>query len=89
MSNNETQGTLENGSLDQETEKMIYTYERLMGALYTKAATYTNLIMIGGYAAFFTLWNFTKLYLGVVETLIAALLMIISATIFVFSKSIR
>ena len=78
---------------EQETEhkkqvelvnKVFEGQLRLYGALYEKAATYTNLILVVGYAGFFGLWSLTRLYLSKPQALLAASLMLLSLAIFVF-----
>lgn len=58
-----------------EHEKKIEEIVKIMAALYDKAAAYTNLIIIAGYAAFFAVWGNIKGQLGKREMLYAALLM--------------
>src|SRR5688572_20847673 len=64
-------------------EKIIETQIKIITASYDKAAAYTNLIVVAGYAAFFGLWTLTKPYLPRELALWAALLMLLSAATFV------
>lgn len=43
-----------------ELEKRIDNVVKIMAALYDKAAAYSNLIIIAGYAAFFAVWSNVK-----------------------------
>lgn len=63
--------------------KRIEAVIKVTAALYDKAAAYTNLIIIAGYAAFFAVWGNVRIYLGKREILYAALFMIISLVCFV------
>lgn len=44
-------------------EKRVENVVKIMAALYDKAAAYTNLIIIAGYAAFFAIWGNVKTFL--------------------------
>ncbi len=63
--------------------KIIETQIKIITAAYDKTMAYTNVIVVAGYAAFFGLWTLTRPYLSKTHALWAALLMCISATIFV------
>jgi branched-subunit amino acid ABC-type transport system permease component len=52
--------------------------------VFDKAAAYTNLVMIGGYAGAFTIWSSTKAHLTPRATVATALLLGASLTIFIF-----
>lgn len=67
----------------RQIELAVDSYVRIVAGIYDKANTYTNLIMIAGYAGFFALWQMTKDYLGRKQTLSSALLMLISVVVFV------
>lgn len=56
----------------------------LQSALFDRAAAYTNLITLGGYAGAFTLWSYTRDQLTSTATILVALLLGISLTTFVF-----
>jgi hypothetical protein len=43
-----------------DREKRIEAATRITAALYDKAAAYTNLVIIAGYAAFFAVWGNIK-----------------------------
>jgi len=57
---------------------------KILNAESEKAKNYTNLIIFGGYAGFFGLWQITKDYLVPKQAVGAALAMLISIFIFVF-----
>jgi hypothetical protein len=65
-------------------EKIIDTQIKIITASYDKATSYTNVIILAGYASFFGLWSITKVYLSRELTLAAAILMCASAGTFVF-----
>ncbi|HBB96752.1 MAG TPA: hypothetical protein DC054_15340 [Blastocatellia bacterium] len=73
--------------LDDETRRTIDSVVdiqiRIIAGAYEKANAYTNLIIVAGYAGLFAVWQFTKDNLSRKQTLISALLIIISLAIFV------
>lgn len=56
----------------------------IVTAMYSQGAAYTNLVILGGYASFFGLWQLTSQHLSKRQSLWAALLMLVSICIFVF-----
>ena len=64
-------------------EKMIDALNKIVAFSYDKAAAYTNVVLVAGYASFFALWSTTKPVLTHWLSLTALLLMTISATVFV------
>jgi uncharacterized membrane protein (DUF2068 family) len=72
----------------QQQEKavndIVETQIKIVSATFDKAVAYTNVIVIGGYAAFFGLWSLTKQYMTAMQARWAALLMLLSASTFVF-----
>ena len=50
---------------------------------FDRAAAYTNLIMLGGYAAGFAIWNFTRDHLTAKASAWVAILLLLSVTTFV------
>lgn len=56
---------------------------RIIAAAYEKASAYANLLIVAGYAGFFALWQMTKDYLGRKQTLLSALLMLVSLIVFI------
>ena len=72
-----------------EHEKRIEAVVRIMAALYDKAAAYTNLVVIAGYAAFFAVWANIKGLLPKREMMYAALFMTISLICFVLWETAK
>ena len=60
----------------------IDTLKQIIAHNYQSASTYSNLIIIAGYAGLFGVWQFTRTYLSKEETLFIALLALISIFIF-------
>lgn len=56
---------------------------KLYGSLHEKAVAYTALLIGSGFAAFFGLWSATRSYLTKNESLLAALLVLVSLGTFV------
>ena len=57
--------------------------EKLVTFSYDKAATYTSVIIFGGYAGFFAIWQLTKEYFSKQQALWAALLILVSLFSFI------
>lgn len=70
-------------ALKDEQDKKIETLIKVLSALYDKAAAYTNLIMVAGYAGFFAVWANMKGFMTPTEMRLSALSMIFSLLIFV------
>ncbi len=68
---------------ERQKNEMIDTLTKIMTAAYSQAMAYTNVVIIAGYAAAFTIWNFTRAYLPEPTVLWIALLLTISAAVFV------
>lgn len=71
----------------QEREKLaaqiLEGYQKLITVSYDKAASYTTVIIFGGYAGFFAIWQLTREYLSKEQALWSALLIMISMLSFV------
>ena len=65
------------------------TQIKVVTAIFDKAVAYTNLMMVGGYAGFFGLWQLTKDFLSKPQALWAALLMLISLVSFILFEVIK
>jgi hypothetical protein len=65
------------------SERIIETQIKIVTAAYDRAMAYTNIVVVAGYATFFGLWSLTKPFLEKTLALRAALLMCVSAAIFV------
>jgi hypothetical protein len=86
MNNDETQVLVKRAAEAEDkraAEELIQIHEKILTAAYDKAAAYTNLIFIGGYAGFFGLWQLTKDHLAKAQVLWAALFMLMSIITFV------
>jgi hypothetical protein len=64
-------------------KKQVDVLKEILTHAYDKSSAYTNIIIIAGYVAFFSLWKETKVFLPNKATLAAALLMLTSALLFV------
>jgi hypothetical protein len=63
--------------------------QKLITVSYDKAATYTTVIIFGGYAGFFATWQLTKDYLTKPQALWSGLLILISLLSFVLFEVIK
>ena len=77
----------------QQQEKMANriaeAQQKLVNVSYDKAATYTTVIIFGGYAGFFGIWQLTKEYLSKDQALWSALLILASLLSFVLFEVIK
>lgn len=64
-------------------EQIVEAQIKVMAATYDKSMAYTNLITVAGYASFFGLWQITKEKLDDNVSIWSALLIGISAAVFV------
>lgn len=75
-------------AVQQQQEKVandiVETQIKIISASFDKAVTYTNVIIIGGYAGFFGLWTLTKQHLTAAQARWSALFMLLSVCTFVF-----
>jgi hypothetical protein len=70
-------------------KETIETLIKVQSALYSSAQAYTNVVLIGGYAAFFTIWSFTRTTLSERAMLWAALMMSASAATFILFETVK
>ncbi len=70
---------LKNPQLQEFVDAQI----RVMTAHYSNSKAYTSMVIVAGYAAFFWMWGFVHEDLPKMTALIAALLMALSAAVFV------
>lgn len=77
------QGLVDKAQKD-ERDKRIEIMIKVMSALYDKAVAYTNIIILAGYAAFFTVWSTMKAKMSHKEMLVAAFCITFSLVFFVF-----
>jgi hypothetical protein len=65
------------------------TQIKVVTATFDKSVAYTNLMLVGGYAGFFGLWQLTKDYISKPQALWAALLVLISLVSFIIFEVIK
>lgn len=70
-------------------DKIAEAQQKLLTTSYDKAAAYTTVIIFGGYAGFFTLWQLSKEHLSKEQALWSALLILISMLAFVLFEVIK
>ena len=63
--------------------------QKLITVSYDKAASYTTVIIFGGYAGFFAIWQLSNQYLSKGQTLWSALLILISLLAFVLFEVLK
>jgi len=68
----------------QEAEKLAAAQLKLLTTSYDKAASYTTVVIFGGYAGLFALWQLTKEHLSREQVLWSGLLLVVSLVAFVF-----
>ena len=68
---------------EQYKKDVLEFYTSLQARLYDKASTYTNLIIVAGYALFFTFWGNIKSEVDVFWGKISVILLIISVLFFI------
>lgn len=91
----ENSSVSENAGEGQQSERarvasdILEMQIKISGALYDKAAAYTNLIIIGGYAGYFGLWQLTKDHLSKQQSLWSALLVLASLFVFIVFEVIK
>jgi len=67
----------------EEERKQMELHKSFVESSFDKADQYLRTIQLGGYAAFFAVWGMTREWLTPFWGVLAAILMIVSATIFV------
>ena len=77
----------ERDKFDDKTNEALHlfgeTQVKMIADSYEKAAAYTNLVIVAGYAGMFALWQFTKDHLSRDQTIGVAILLLVSIAIFV------
>ena len=69
---------------DEEANAKNFDYLlELQSSMFNRAAAYTNIILVGGYAGAFTIWNFTRSQLTPRATIVVALFLSISLVTFI------
>jgi hypothetical protein len=62
---------------------------KVVSATFDRSVAYTNLMLVGGYAGFFGLWQLTKQFLSKQQALWAALLVLVSLVSFILFEVIK
>jgi hypothetical protein len=75
------EGAVEQNELAADFRKTVID---IQSQLFDKAAAYSNLIMVGGYAGAFTIWGNAKAQLPAKANVLIALLLGVSLAVFVF-----
>lgn len=73
----------------REAAEITDVYQKIITANIKKSIAYTNLMLFGGYAGFFALWQFTKEFLSRQQVLWAALLVFISLVCFIVFEVVK
>ena len=69
---------------DEAAEKAKNRIIEIHSKLFDKASSYSNLILLGGYAGAFTIWNYTKPQLPLKANIVSAILLGISLAVFIW-----
>ena len=69
--------------MDDDSDNFITKQKELVSSSYEQAKSYSNIIMLGGYAGLFAIWNFTKDDLEKWQSFTIGLLAVVSVLIFV------
>ncbi len=67
----------------EELQEFIRKQKEIITSSYEQAKNYSNIIMMGGYAGLFAIWNFTKSYLLCWQVMVVGLLSLVSVLTFV------
>ena len=67
----------------EELQEFIQKQKEIVVSSYEQAKSYSNIIMMGGYAGLFAIWNFTKSYLLCWQAMTVGLLSVVSILTFV------
>lgn len=71
----------------EELQEFIQKQKEIIRSSYEQAKSYSNIIMMGGYAGLFAIWNFTKLYLVCWQVMAVGLLSLVSVLTFVLLET--
>jgi len=71
-------------ALERDKDERVEIIIRVTSALFDKAAAYTNLIIIAGFAGFFAVWSSMKVYLSPLEMFTSAFCVTVSLSVFIF-----
>lgn len=79
----ETVNELVERAQNEDFEKQVEALIKINASLFDKAAAYTNLVIVAGYAVFYTVWSKSEAYLPSTWFVAAALLVTFSALTFI------
>ncbi len=68
---------------NEQQNKLVDDIIKINSALYEKATAYTNVVILAGYVAFFSVWNNMKVYLTKSEMLQSASAVTFSLIVFI------
>ena len=74
---------------EQLATKIADSQEKMLTVAYDKAASYTTVVIFGGYAGFFGLWQLVKEHLSTQQVLWSALLVLVSLVAFVLFEVVK
>ena len=74
---------------DEDVRKAREAQADLMTRAFDRAAAYTNVIILAGYAGGFTVWGYTREHLTPRTTALVAILLLISVATFVFFETYK
>ena len=74
---------------EKQAQQIADAQEKLLTAAYDKSSAYTTVIVFGGYAGIFGIWQLAKDYLSKDQTLWAALLLLVSLAAFVLFEVVK
>ena len=69
--------------MDKELNEFVESQKKLVLSSYEQAKSYSNIIMMGGYAGLFAIWSFTKNNIEEWQSITVGLLAILSVSSFV------
>ncbi len=75
---------LTTAEMQAQQRAQINAIKEIVTHSYSRSAAYTNLILVAGYAAFFTVWKAMKSDLNEILILLSGLLVLVSVLLFVF-----
>ena len=70
-------------------DKLAEAQSKLLTTSYDRAAVYTTVIIFGGYAGFFALWQLSQEYLSKEQALWSALLILVSMLSFILFEVLK
>ena len=74
---------------DDISQKIIEDQKQIVSTLYDRSHTYNTIILVIGYAGFFSIWSLVKDHISPAQVLWAALLISISLTALIFFETYK